>query len=141
MPSRCAEHGRMEDIHSKLADHAFEMIKFFISLVTFVGGLYVTLLGAYLAFQSTDAAQTSNHTELFWFMNAISVGTIAFVWGFLWIVRRTAFNYGRYLNLLDHTQQNSNVERALSVLMPVGTLLAAAATGAIAFAIFIIWSI
>lgn len=131
----------MVDIHSKLADHAFEMIKFFISLVTIVGGLYVTLLGAYFAFSSTQIAKAGEHSTLFWFMNAISFGMIFFVWGFHWLVRRTAINYGRYLNILDNERQNSNVERALHVLMPVGKILAFAATFAIGFALMTIWSV
>jgi len=131
----------MENIHSKLADHAFEMIKFFISLVTFVGGLYVTLLGAYLAFSATELAQGGHHNALFWFMNVTSVGAITFVWGFRLLVRRTAIRYGRYVNLLDSTQQKSDVERALSILLPVGSILAYGATIAIGFAMLIIWSI
>lgn len=131
----------MEEINSKLADHAFEMIKFFISLVTFVGGLYVTLLGAYFAFNSTELSQSNDYSTLFWFMNAISVGAIAFIWGFHWLVRRTAINYGRYLNLLDNKQQCLNVERALRVLLPAGFILAVAASFAICFAILVIWSI
>jgi hypothetical protein len=130
----------MNDINSKLADHAFEMIKFLISLVTFVAGLYVTLLGAYFALTLTEAIQAKSHNILFWFMVFISVSTVSFVWVILWLVRKVVIRYGRYLNLIDGTRQSSSVDRALNVLLPVGTLLAIGATAAVGSAMYVVSS-
>ena len=131
----------MDQLKQKLADHAFEAIKFFITLVTFVAGLFVTLFGAYLAFSASGLNVTDSNGAVFWFMNAVSLGALGILWGFHWLVKRTAIRYARLLNELGDTRQNPDVDKALSVLLPVGLVLAWGGTIAIAFVLYVTWSI
>lgn len=128
----------MNDIESKLADHAFEMIKFIISLVTFVAGLYVTLLAAYFAFVASDFVQSGSNSYLSSFMIFISAITAIFLWFAYWIVKKLAVRYGRYLNGASGSRQHADVQRGLEALMPVGFYLAGAATACLIGAVVII---